>query len=564
MNTSIRFARHLSCGARRFARDRRGNVAILSALLLTVIMGFGALGVDLGKVFTDRRKAQSTADLAALSAVSDLDHAAQAANATVRANNYSDDTAVNVELGTYTADPALTPQNRFKPSAAAAANAARVTLQTRSQLFFGRALTGLDNFTIRTSAVASQAAFAEFAIGSRLLKVDGGLLNQVLGGLLGSSLSLSAMDYNALFNTNVDLFDVLNAAAVRADLRGPTYDSVLDSRIDIGTVLDAMVDAGRVASGNSAGVRVLDDIAQAVQGRTDKIALGSLVDAGPYRGLPLGEKPKAGVSASALDLVTAAAQAANGQHQVEAAIDAHIPGILGASLKVAIGERPVGSSWVAVGGPGASVHTAQTRLLLTVRLGGSGSIASVSVPIYIEIAAGTATLNSVKCGFPDVQTSTVTLGVRPGVVDAWIGDVSVAQFGNFSSAPAPSAAVLVNTPVLKVTGRAHATVASLSPQSVTFSYADIQGQARRTVNTQDYLSSLTARLLGDLQLNANILGLGLGLPQVLTGQVAGILAGATAPIDQLLAGVLASVGVGLGQADVWVPGIRCDGAVLVN
>jgi uncharacterized membrane protein len=58
--------------------------------------------------------------------------------------------------------------------------------------------------------------------------------------------------------------------------------------------------------------------------------------------------------------------------------------------------------------------------------------------------------------------------------------------------------------------------------------------------------------------------LGLGVPQALTGQVAGILAGATAPIDRLLADVLASLGVGLGQADVWVPGIRCDGAVLVN
>jgi len=28
--------------------------------------------------------------------------------------------------------------------------------------------------------------------------------------------------------------------------------------------------------------------------------------------------------------------------------------------------------------------------------------------------------------------------------------------------------------------------------------------------------------------------------------------------------VLSSLGVGIGQADVWVSGIRCDGAVLVN
>ena len=32
----------------------------------------------------------------------------------------------------------------------------------------------------------------------------------------------------------------------------------------------------------------------------------------------------------------------------------------------------------------------------------------------------------------------------------------------------------------------------------------------------------------------------------------------------LLAAVLATFGVGIGQADVWVNGVRCDGAVLVN
>jgi uncharacterized membrane protein len=36
------------------------------------------------------------------------------------------------------------------------------------------------------------------------------------------------------------------------------------------------------------------------------------------------------------------------------------------------------------------------------------------------------------------------------------------------------------------------------------------------------------------------------------------------PIDQLLASVLSVLGVGIGQADVWVPAVRCDGAVLVN
>ena len=60
---------------------------------------------------------------------------------------------------------------------------------------------------------------------------------------------------------------------------------------------------------------------------------------------------------------------ANGGRQVEAALGLSIPGLASASLKLAIGERPVGTSWVTVGQVGASVHTAQTRLLLTVLLG---------------------------------------------------------------------------------------------------------------------------------------------------------------------------------------------------
>jgi uncharacterized membrane protein len=57
----------------------------------------------------------------------------------------------------------------------------------------------------------------------------------------------------------------------------------------------------------------------------------------------------------------------------------------------------------------------------------------------------------------------------------------------------------------------------------------------------------------------------LGLPVPGLGStVSGIIGGATGSIDQLLASVLATLGVGIGQADVWVLGIRCDGAVLVN
>jgi uncharacterized membrane protein len=135
---------------------------------------------------------------------------------------------------------------------------------------------------------------------------------------------------------------------------------------------------------------------------------------------------------------------------------------------------------------------------------------------------------------------------------------------NFSTAPNPGYATLATVPpITSVTGRAHATIANPTAQNVVFSYSDIQAQTKKTVNTTSFLGSLTSSLLGDLDLNVTLLGLGLPIPGV-GAAVAGLLAGATTSVDSLLNTVLSTLGVGLGQADVWVTGVRCDGAVLVN
>ncbi len=83
------------------------------------------------------------------------------------------------------------------------------------------------------------------------------------------------------------------------------------------------------------------------------------------------------------------------------------------------------------------------------------------------------------------------------------------------------------------------------------------------MTTTNFTSSLTSSLLGDLSLTVNVGPLGLPIPG-LGSTVSGIIAGATSSVDQLLASVLATLGVGIGQADVGVSGVRCDGAVLVN
>jgi len=545
----------------RFAADRSGNFTIMSACLMTLVIGCTALGVDVGAIFTDRRKAQSAADLAAIVAASNLSNAYNAASATVVKNNYPAASLVAVDVGTYTPNPAAAPQARFVTPSPGTANAARVTLKTETPLYFARYITGKDKFAISTQATASSTAFASFAIGSRLVSLNGGLLNAILGGMLGTTVSLSAMDYQALVNARIDAFDFLSALATRLSLTGVTYNDLLSGNVKLPDAVAAALAAQQATNGASSATTALSGISQALSGLSTKVSVGSVIDLGPYGGMIAGQKPKVGVSVSVFSLLSAIAELANGTHQITAPVSLGLPGITAASLVVTVGERPVGSSWVAVGTQGASVHTAQTRILLMVQIGGSGIVPAINLPLYVEIAQGTATLDAISCSRANITNSTVTLGVTPGLVDAWIGNVSMADMTNFSTKPNPPAAVLVNVGGFNISGRAHAAIGNTSPTSVEFTYVDIQSQLAKTVSTRNFTSSLTSSLLGDLSLSVS--GVGIPIPG-LTSSVSGILSGSTSSIDLLVASVLSTLGVGVGQADVWVSGVRCDGAVLVN
>jgi uncharacterized membrane protein len=381
--------------------------------------------------------------------------------------------------------------------------------------------------------------------------------------MLGASLTLSAMDYQSLLGTQIDLFTFMDALATRMNVTASTYDSLLTSNAKITDVVGAMVDAGKKQHGSTnAAVQALFRLSSSISGLTSTAKVGSLVDVGPYGALPIGSTPKVATSVSAYDLLSAAAQIANGQHQVQAALALNAPGIAAVNLKFAVGERPQGTSWITVGSEGATVHTAQTRLLLSVQVAGSGAASLINLPIYIEVASATASLKKLQCGFPNISTSTAAVDVTPGVLDAWIGAVSDSQLTNFVAAPNPPAATLINTPLVKVTGRAHASVTNMSATSVTFSYSEIQQQAKKTVGTSNFSSSLLQGLIRDTEIDVDVLGLGLGLGG-LSSLVTTTLSTATPAIDQVLNTVLQTLGVGLGQADVWMLGIRCDGAVLV-
>ena len=569
---------------RDFRRDESGGAAILFAVALVTLLGFGAMAVDVGSFFYEKRRLQTANDLAALAAAGDIPRAQAAAQASAGQNGFEARHISAVQPGTYTPDPAKAPADRFVPGTGASANAVRIDMRTMAPLLLGRAFAATSRperppgtkpspiqasldageVPIASSAIAYQDAQASFAIGSRLLKLDGGLLNGLLGGLLGGGVSLSVMDYEALIRARVDLFDFAKHLATRLDLTAATYDDVLRAHATLGDVLSAIVDASRDNDARSG-------TATAALGRLASVAasglpvdLSKLVAFGPAGDRSVSAPNPLGASLSALDIVSAVAQIANGQRQIDVGLALNLPGIAAVNLKLGIGERPVGSAMISVGRTGTSIHTAQTRLLLTADLIGSGAASLVRLPVYLELAAATAKLTAVQCSPGDVSTSRVTLGVRPALVDAWVGQVSMAEFNNFSTAPNPPAATLLNVVGLaKVTARAHVTMTNLAETPVSFSYAEIQRGDKKTTSTQNFVATLLGRLVGDLELRVEALGLGIGLPG-LDGLVGGIVGNALTPLDQLLNGVLGTLGIGLGQADSWVTGVRCGGAVLVR
>lgn len=564
-------------------RDQRGGATILFAAGVFVLFGFGAMAVDVGSFYYEKRRQQTANDLAALAAASDPPKARAAAQASAAANGFSAANVLSVEPGVYNPDPALPVAGRFTPGPAATANAARVEMRSVTPLLLGRVLAAAPGVSVQpgrpalsasmesgdvpigSSAIAAQDAQAAFAVGSRLARLEGGVLNGLLSGLLGGGVSLSVMDYEALLRARIDLFDMSKSLATRANLTAVTYDDVLDGRVRLGDVLLAATDAARDnPAGSAAANAALTRIAQAQAGSSRTVDLRSLVSFGAFGGKPLNGPRPIGASLTALDLVSAVAQISNGARQVDIGLSLAIPGLAAASLKLGIGERPIGTSLVSVGRLGASVHTAQTRLLLTLDLVGSGQASLVRLPLYLELAAATARLSSIQCSPGDVSTSRVTLAVTPALIDAWIGQVSMAEFNNFRTAPNPPAATLLNVAGLaRVTGRAHATMTNLSATPVSFSYPDILRGDKRTTSTQNFIATLLGRLIGDLEIRVEALGLGLGVPG-LGGAVSGVVAGAATPIDQVLTAVLGTLGVRLGQADSWVSGVRCGGAVLVR
>lgn len=540
-------------GLRAKLADDRGGVAIMAAVGGALICVVAAFAVDLGSMVLKGREVQGAADLSALAAAQTLTQPlsrTEAAARDIAAANLADLAGTQVQIGTYTPDKRLKPAQRFAPAQGVPANAARVTLTAPAPLYFGRWIMGRDSVTVSRSATAAlptDPPAAMFSIGSRLAGVDGGLANALLSSLLGSQVSLTAMDYNSLADARINLLQFSDALAAELGVKAGDYDALLAHEARTGQVLKALE-----AVAGSGAKSVLGKLTRLPANAVLQLDQLIGVDADARQGLRRGLDAQV----SAMDLLMATLQTANQDRQLALDVGART-GLADLEIMLAIGERPNRSPWLTVTGSGdLIIRTVQTRLYLEATALDKAPLvgpllnllAEVKVPILIEAASAEARLKDIQCeGTPRVRVE-----ARSGVARIRLGEIDKKNLRNFKSELKVKPATLLRILLITVEGSADIQIADLDWSELRFSGSEIGSATPKSVRSKGFVNGLIVTLLRDLKLTA------LGIPlHLVTAPLAAVLTPLGPVLDAVVQPLLELLGVRLGEADVWVHGVRC-------
>ncbi|WP_230482218.1 pilus assembly protein TadG-related protein [Sphingomonas sp. Leaf21] len=529
--------------------DRRGAISILTALVAMAMIGFAAMGIDVGMLTLSQRRLQGVADQAALAAASSApERRGEAVRQIVAAAGLANVTST-ITPGSYRADASIAPASRF--ASGADAGALRIVLRQDVPLFFGRVLTGRNSSAVAASAVSRRIDLAAFSLGTRLLAVQGGLPGAVLNGLAGSDLSLSLMDYQALVGGRVDLLRMTQSLGTRIGLTGASFDTILATDVTLPTLLTAMADA----TGNAGVATLLRNLSLRVPG--SRVPLTRLIALGPLGGLTQAPS-RAPIVIDAYSMLRESLSIANGQRQVALDLGASVPGLLSTKVLLAIGERPANSPWLAVAQDGGTVvRTAQQRLLIDTQIG-VPLLANIQLPIFVETAAAQARLSGISCSG---TARTVTIDALPSPGTVAIAQIDRTRFNDMSRSPITGGVALLQVTLVKVMAYARIDLASDGAwQRLTFNAADIDNGTPRTVTSNSALQGIAGSLINKVSLTLEPLSLGLNW---VLGAVGAALTPVAPALDGLINSLLDLLGLHVGQADVTMNGVRCGGATLV-
>lgn len=473
---------------RQGTASQAGAVMIWVAVSLVGLLTAAFLAIDAGRLYYTQRDLQRLASLAAVSGVQAASGCSSIAadgrpgelnDVTQLVRNFLSSnggqltylTGVNglqpVELGKLVSQNGL---RVFQPLAEGdpEISAVRVNLTRPQPTPFIGFLSG--GGTLRASATAEQALNGSLNVGSTILGVNGGLLNQTLGALVcpagnatcrNNVIALNVASYaTGLANTAISLGQLATAANVSVqDLSDPV---ALNAQTVVLPQLLASLSTNLGSGVSASTVQLLQNLAAAAAGNTQAIPLGDIIGSASAGSdnVPV---------INLLDLITALGTASHD--------DDHSVTPIQLPLTVAVPAGVTLSTYLRVlqpaqaSGPGrpgvAQARTSQVRLEIRIAAGAllntilstvNNTIGLVgallglqahllanpfNLGIDVDVVPATAYLDGIQCpnsagngGSPVAQ-----LSVRPAIANVAVGSFSGTPTATFSPVLVPASAI---------------------------------------------------------------------------------------------------------------------------
>ncbi|WP_168770563.1 pilus assembly protein TadG-related protein [Flavimaricola marinus] len=585
----------------KFLADEDGAVAVIVALLLTVLLGFVALGVDVASLYRERAQLQSVSDLAAMSAIADTDNAETRVSDVIAMNSRTSASVLDLTTGRFLRNPELPPGQRFTPlpDGSPGINAVTVALADVAPIHFATIFSGQTSVELDRRAMATRTGAASFALDSHILRLDGDRLNEGLSELLRASVSLSAGDIQVLAEASLNLGELLDALGneIGFDARNPA--EILNATMDAAALIRAMQAilpadvASRLAGISALSGGVSMSVASLVGGIDADLGLTA-------------DDFVAGIEVAALDVIRAIILTSPNQESVSLDVGVSIAGVSNVDATVISGEPPATSGWIALGEEGVQLHRAAARIqvetelspALLGNLGVGVSVAELRLPLYVELAGSTATLERINCRLTEptsiaARFLTAHTPLHPANGTA----VAALYLGNIEMPASPTNAinpshlefadilrldVVIDLPLLPdivladvtVQARSMARVGRSKVETIQFTQAQITaGDTTAGFGSGDLLTTGIASLLSPETTEFRIkpeqgdLLSGVGGPvieTVLELLPARLLAALAAPLDNAIDATLEAAGLHVGEGDLTLTGHHCEPIRLVQ
>ncbi len=363
----------------RFAIRQRGAIGLMTSLTLAMALVFGLLAVDGGRLYMEQRKLQRVVDMAALEAAGQSatcngigPQAAALANTSAVRNGFTLANGNSLVTTCGSVSTGAASLRSFTPDASIAeairvvgtSNVATSIASGIRSLVSGEPLAATTALHAQAVAAAPRPPLAMLRLRSTLLTMDSrksALLNALIDPL-GGRVSLDAVGWQGIANTQINLLDFLDQLAIDLNVGAGHYDELLAKNLKATDLIRA---AATVAGRSGAAADVVTNLGKIVVGADNStlIQLGDILDVANGTG-------QAGLDTmlNVIDLVQASVMLAAKDSAAVAQIPLNLLGAVTGTIRLKVIEPEQLS---AIGNPATDeikVHTAQVRALISLDL----------------------------------------------------------------------------------------------------------------------------------------------------------------------------------------------------